>query len=335
MRFGLALPQYGFSLAGAAPVGFDTVAWWGRRAEALGFDSIWLSDHLFYSFGRYGADPAPISALEPFTSLAGLAASTSRARLGVLVACVPFRHPAILAKMTATIDVLSGGRFELGVGAGWLEQEFAAFGLPFGSVGERFDALRETLEVLRLLRSDEPIDLGGTNVELRQARLLPRPLHDPLPIWVGGKGGPRLLRLAAELADGWNAVWRLEPTGYAERVAVARALCEEGDRDPATFRLSIGLHALVGETEGDARAIFERGRATFPGGALDGETWESWSADTLSGSPEQAIDRIGAFQALGVEEVVLSPWVLPFAVHEPEIVDAIAERVIGPLAASG
>jgi len=332
MRFGLALPQYGFSLPGGAPVGFDTVAWWARRAEELGFDSVWLSDHLFYSFGRYGADPAPIAALEPFTSLAGLSTVTSRARLGVLVACAPFRHPAILAKMAASIDVLSAGRLELGVGAGWLEQEFAAFGFPFGSVGERFGVLRETLEVLRLLRPDEPLTFHGPTVELREARALPPPTHGRVPIWVGGKGGPRLLRLAAELADGWNAVWRLDPSVYGERIAAVRSVCDAVGRDPSTFRLSIGLHALMGETEADARSSFERGRASFPGGAMEGETWTTWRHDTLSGSPQQAIDRIGLFEAMGVEEIVLSPWVLPFAVHEPEIVDVIAERVIAPLA---
>jgi probable F420-dependent oxidoreductase len=332
MRFGLALPQYGFSIPGDAPVGFETIVEWARRAEGLGFDSVWLSDHLFYSFGRYGADPAPISALEPFTSLAGLATITSRARVGVLVACAPFRHPAMLAKMAVTIDVLSGGRLDLGVGAGWLEQEFAAFGLPFGSVGERFGVLRETLDVLRLLGSDVPLTYHGPRVELRDARVLPRPTQDRIPIWVGGKGGPRLLRLAAELADGWNTVWRIDLEDYAERVAAARRACEAVDRDPTTFRLSVGLHTLVGDTETAARETFERGRASFPGGAMESETWASWSNDTLSGSPEQAIDRIGELEAIGVEEIVISPWVLPFAVHEHEIVDVFSARVISPLA---
>jgi alkanesulfonate monooxygenase SsuD/methylene tetrahydromethanopterin reductase-like flavin-dependent oxidoreductase (luciferase family) len=198
-------------------------------------------------------------------------------------------------------------------------------------VGERFGVLRETLEVLRTLQADEPLTYRGPTVELRDARILPRPAQDRIPVWVGGKGGPRLLRLAAELADGWNAVWRIDPTDHAERVAAARRSCEAVGRDPATFRFSVGLHALVGETEVAARAAFDRGRASFPGGAMDGETWASWSSDTLSGSPQQAIDRVGALEAIGVEEIVISPWVLPFAVHEPEIVDVVAERVIAPL----
>src|SRR6185295_1777431 len=127
MRFGLALPQYGFSLPDGA-VGFETTAAWARRAEELGFDSVWLSDHFFYTFTRYGGDPTPIPAIEPLTALAALATMTSRVRLGTLVLCAPFRHPALLAKMAMTIDRLSGGRLDLGLGAGWLREEFDAFG---------------------------------------------------------------------------------------------------------------------------------------------------------------------------------------------------------------
>jgi alkanesulfonate monooxygenase SsuD/methylene tetrahydromethanopterin reductase-like flavin-dependent oxidoreductase (luciferase family) len=310
MRFGLALPQYGFSLADAAPVGFEVAADWARRAEGMGFDSVWLSDHFLYSFARYGGDPAPISALEPMTTLAGLATVTSRVRLGTLVLCAAFRHPVILAKMAATIDALSHGRLDLGLGAGWLREEFEAFGFEFAGVGERFRVLEETLAAL----SAPP---NQTNV----------------PIWVGGKGGPRLLSLAARYAAGWNTVWRVEPGGYAVRIDAARQACLAADRDPETFRFSIGLYTVVGEDEDAAREEFERGRASFPAGAMDGETWESWRADTLSGSPGQAMERVREFEALGVEEIVLSPGVLPFSIHSPEIVEVVAEQVIAPLRA--
>jgi len=149
-------------------------------------------------------------------------------------------------------------------------------------------------------------------------------------VWVGGKGGPRLLRLAARHADGWNAVWRWSPEAYAERVAAARQICEQEGRDPATFRLSVGLSCLLGEDEVAARAAFERGRAAMPGDAMVAETDGSWRADTLSGTPEQALERLHAFEALGVEEVVIAPWVLPFAIPEPEQVELFADRVMGP-----
>lgn len=335
MRFGLSLPHYGFSLPDGAPITFEAMTAWARRAEDAGFDSVSVSDHFFYSFGRYGADPAPIDALEPLTALAGLATATERVRLQTLVLCAPFRHPAVLAKTAATIDLLSGGRLDLGLGAGWLEDEFAAFGYPFGSVGERFGALEETLEVLDALfaSNGDAVSLDGPTVALRDARLLPSPVQRPIPLWVGGKGGPRLLRLAARHAAGWNMVWRVDPSWYGGRAAAIDEACAEAGRDPTTFRRTIGLYTLVGGDEADARAAFERGRAAMPGGAMDGETYGSWCADTLSGTPDQAIERIRAFEELGVEEIVIAPWVLPFAVPEPERFDAFVDLVLRPLRA--
>lgn len=331
MRFGLSLPHYGFSLPGGAPITFEAMCDWAVRAERLGFDSIWVSDHFFYSFDRYGADPTPIAAVEPLTAIAGLATVTERIRMGTLVLGAPFRHPSILAKMATTIDAISHGRLELGLGAGWLEREFTAFGYRYGSVGERFDALEESLQVLHALLAGGPATFDGRTVSLRDARLRPMPTRSRIPVWVGGKGGPRLLRLAARYADGWNAVWRWSPETYGDRATAARAACEREDRDPTTFRFSVGLYSLLGETEDAFRAAFERGRAAMPGDAMRDETESSWRADTLSGTPEQAIERIRAFEAVGVEEIVVAPWVLPFSVHEPEMVDLIAEQVIAPV----
>ena len=336
MRFGLSLPHYGFSLPGE-PTTFGAMASWARKAEAVGFDSVWVSDHFFYSFARYGGNPEPIASLEPLTSLAGLASVTQRVRLGVLVLGAPFRHPATVAKMAATIDQVSGGRLDLGLGAGWLEQEFDAFGYRFASTAERFRALEDALVILEGLLSaghERPISHEGHVWSVRDARLLPSPVQRPVPTWVGGKGGPRLLRLAARHAAGWNTVWRFTDAWYRERVQVARALCEDEGRDPSTFRLSVGFHALIGEDEADARAIFERGRAAMPGGAMDRDTYEDWCVETLSGTPGQVVERVMALETLGVEEIVVAPWVLPFAVPEPEIVERFADRVIAPLRAT-
>jgi probable F420-dependent oxidoreductase len=332
MRFGLALPQYGFSLP-SGEVGFETTATWARRAEELGFNSVWLSDHFFYTFARYGGDPTPSPVIEPLTALAGLAAITSRVRLGTLVLCAPFRHPALLAKMAATIDRLSGGRLDLGLGAGWFKEEFEAFGFRFGPIGERFAVLEDTLAAMSALQSGEPATYVGSNFALRDARMLPAPVNGRVPVWVGGKGGPRLLRLIAKYADGWNVVWRVDPDSYAGRADAARAAFELAGRDPSTLRLSVGLYTLVGGDEDAARAAFERGRARFPGGAMDADTWESWRADTLSGTPDQLIERVRRFEELGVEELVISPSVLPFTVDDPEILDLLAERVIAPIRA--
>jgi probable F420-dependent oxidoreductase len=332
VRFGLSLPHYGFSLPGGRPVAFPSVAEWARRAEVLGFDSVWVSDHFFYSFERYGGDPTPTASLEPLTTLAALAAITERVRLGVLVLGAPFRHPAIVAKMAATIDQVSGGRFELGVGAGWFEQEFVAFGYDFGSVGERFAELEDSLAVLRCLFDAEggPVSYEGHAVTLHDARLTPPPIQRPIPIWVGGKGGPRLLRLAARAATGWNMVWRFTDDWYRARLEDVRAACEVEERDPATFRRTVGLYSLLGEDETRAREVFDRGRAAMPGGAMNADTYEDWCEQTLSGTPERALARIRTLEQMGVEELVIAPWVVPFAIPEPDQVELFAEHVMRP-----
>ena len=328
MRVGLAIPQYGFSVP-SGEISFADTATWAHRAESLGYDGVWLSDHFLYSFARYGAGDAPIAALEPLTSLAGLAAVTERVRLGVLVLGAPFRHPSLVAKAAATIDQLSGGRVEIGLGAGWLEQEFDAFGYDFGSVGERFGALEDAASIVGgLFGGAEPLTHEGDVWSLHDGRLTPPPVQAPIPLWVGGKGGPRLLRLAARAATGWNVVWRIAPADYAGRLQGVRDACADAGRDPATFGLSVGLYGIAGSSEDEARATFERARAAFPGDAMREETWDSWRADTLSGSIDQIRERADAFAALGVTEFVVSPWTLPFTVAEPEQVDLFAEALL-------
>ncbi len=326
MRFGLTLPHYGFSLP-SGETSFSPVAAWAKRAEDLGFDSVWVSDHFFYSFARYGADPAPIASLEPLTTLAGIAAVTHRVRLGTMVLCSAFRHPALLARIAASIDLLSDGRLDLGLGAGWMREEFDAFGYRFGTAGERFEALEESLDVIRRLFGGETVTYDGPTVTLRDAVLAPAPERGPA-LWVGGKGGPRLLRLAARLADGWNMVWRVTPEAYVGKVSDVHAACDATGRDPATFGQSVGLYSLIGEDEASAHAAFDRGRAAAPGDAMAADDYGSWRADTLSGTPDQILERVAAFESLGVGELIVSPWVLPFAIHEPDQVELFAERVI-------
>src|SRR5262245_27490098 len=169
--------------------------------------------------------------------LAGLAARTERVRLGTLVLSAGFRHPAIVAKGASAIDRLSGGRMEIGLGAGWFEEEYEAFGMPFGTVGERFDLLEDTLGYLAALFGPEPASFEGKRFSLDDAYDRPRPMQEPRPpTLVGGKGGPRLLRIAARYADGWNTVWRWTPEAYAPLANAAREACEREGRDPAEFR---------------------------------------------------------------------------------------------------
>jgi probable F420-dependent oxidoreductase len=329
MRIGLALPHYDFSIPGVSPITFDAVAGVAVRAERLGFDSVWISDHFFSTLERYGGGPERHGSLEPLATLAGLAAATERVRLGTLVLSAGFRHPAVLAKAATAIDRVSGGRLELGLGAGWFEDEYRAFGLPFGTVGERFDLLEDTLGYLDALFGSEPATFEGKRFALREAFNHPRPVQEPRPpVLVGGKGGPRLLRLAARYADGWNTVWRWTPEGYAPLAARAREACERAGRDPSSFRLSIGLFTVVGEPEPDLASRYERIGRVLPPGVTEATPLEALRVDGLVGTPEQVLERLSRFAQLGVSELVVCPAPVWFALPDPSMLDLLAERVL-------
>jgi len=328
VRFGLALPHYDFSRPDGAPVSWEGLVNAARRAESLGFDSAWISDHFFLSLARYGGPDEPYGSPEALTALAGLAAVTDRIRLGTLVLCAGFRHPAILAKSAVTIDLLSEGRLDLGLGAGWYEDEYRAFG--YRVARSRFEVLEETVEVLSLLFGEkEPVTWEGRHYSLDDAYCRPRPAQRPgPPLWVGGKGGPRLARLVARRADGWNTVWAWTPQDYADRVRVLEEACERHDRDPATVRRSVGLYALVGEDDRDLDARWRALQRWTPGGALDGSALGSWGRDKLVGTPDQVVERLAAFAALGVEELIVSVGSLPFAVFDDDAVEVFARAVL-------
>jgi probable F420-dependent oxidoreductase len=330
MRVGLALPHYDFSLPSGGPVAFAPVAEQAARAERLGFDAVWISDHFFASLERYGGDRTRYGSLEPLTTLAALARTTERVRLGTLVLSAGFRHPAVLAKSATAIDRLSGGRLDLGLGAGWFQDEYDAFGYPFGEIGERFGLLEETLAYLGALFDGGPATFEGRRFAMREAFDHPPPLQRPRPpMLVGGKGGPRLLRIAARLADGWNAAWRWAPRDYAPRARAAREACEAAGRDPATFRLSLGLFTVVGEDRRDLERRVALIHSRLPagvGGAVSPD-------DGLTGTPEQVVERAAAFAELGVQELVISPAPIWFAMPDPSMLDLLAESVLPALRA--
>ena len=329
MRIGLALPHYDFSMPGANPVTFEAVAEVAERAERLGFDGVWVSDHFFSTLERYGGGPERHGSLEPLTTLAGLAARTQRVRLGTLVLSAGFRHPAIVAKAVTAIDRLSSGRMEIGLGAGWFGDEYEAFGLPFGTVGERFDLLEDTLAYLDALFGPEPASFSGTRFSLDGAFNHPRPLQEPRPpILIGGKGGPRLLGLAARYADGWNTVWRWTPQAYAPLASAARAACEREGRDPATFRLSLGLFTVVGESEADLAERYERIGRVLPPGVIEATPLDALRVDGLVGTPDAVLERLSRFADLGVSDLIVSAAPVWFALPDPSMLDLLSERVL-------
>jgi alkanesulfonate monooxygenase SsuD/methylene tetrahydromethanopterin reductase-like flavin-dependent oxidoreductase (luciferase family) len=204
-----------------------------RQAEALGFESIWLFDHF-----TTVPDPVDEITFEAFTMLAALAQATTRARLGHMVVCTGFRNPALTAKMASTLDVISGGRFELGIGAGWKEDEWVSYGYDFPSLPERLAILGEHLEVISRMLGPGRATYHGRRATVVGAINVPKSAGGHIPVIVGGNGRDRIAGMAVRFADELNFVF-LTPAEVAERMAEVRGRCEQEGRDPSTLRFSI------------------------------------------------------------------------------------------------
>ncbi len=215
---------------------YDRIRAVAQEAERDGFDSIWLPDHFFY---RNPGEPTR-GIWECWTMLAALAEATRRIEIGTLVTCSSFRHPAILAKMASTVDEISHGRLILGVGAGWNEPEYKAFGLPFD---HRVARLEEALQILKPLLRDGHVDFIGKYYQAPNCEIVPRgPRSGGPPLMVGSEGGPRMLKLTAQYADHWNTGYMGRPETLVDRRGKIEAACREIRRDPAT----LGITALIG-----------------------------------------------------------------------------------------
>jgi alkanesulfonate monooxygenase SsuD/methylene tetrahydromethanopterin reductase-like flavin-dependent oxidoreductase (luciferase family) len=253
---------------------------------------------------------------------------TERVRLGTLVLCEAFRHPPVLAKMAATIDIVSGGRLELGVGAGWYEDEFRAFGYRFPPTAERIARLRETVDILTGMLSSAQFTYDGEFYRVADAPNDPPPVQRPRPpVVVGSKGGPKMQRLVAEAADGWNTVWRWTPQAYAERARVLDRACEEVGRAPESVARSLGLYTIVGS---DERDFATRWAATCDSAPIDASPLrrEDFERETLAGTTAHAVERIKEFEALGVDQLIVTFGLIPFMVSEEEQVELFAREVL-------
>jgi F420-dependent oxidoreductase-like protein len=222
-----------------------------KQADRLGFESIWLFDH-FHTVPR----PTDEITFESFTSLSALAALTDRVRLGHIVICTAYRNPALTAKMISTMDSISGGRMDLGIGAGWKKDEWLAYGYGFPETKERLARLGDDLEVItRMLAGDkhQHATFEGTYSHVRDAINVPKPIQKPrVPIMVGGNGPNVTWRLAARHADELN-LDGMSPADVAEALPVIRSRCEEIDRDPATLPISVHIWGQDIGTSGSAR----------------------------------------------------------------------------------
>jgi F420-dependent oxidoreductase-like protein len=266
-----------------------TWARWQRllqAAESLGYQCVFRSDHFTIQAPDH-------ESLETWVSLTYAASHTQRIEFGPLVSPVTFRHPAMLVRMAAAVDDLSGGRLVLGLGAGWNEREHRQFGVPFPRVWERYAMLEEALEVTtRLLREDKAITYAGRYFPLEGAVLLPRPQRrGGPPILIGGNGPKRTLPLAARYADEWNGVF-ISPATYRERSGLLNELLAREGRSPQAVKRSLMTETIFGETDGAFRAKLGRRDA----GELE---------KLIAGTPSQVVDRIGAYVEAGVERFML------------------------------
>jgi F420-dependent oxidoreductase-like protein len=248
----MAEMRYGLKLSQNATIDQLRAVW--QVADEAGFDHCWCMDHLATLGPR---DDGPI--FEAWTLLAGMAVATTRTRIGCMVTGNTYRHPAVLAKAAVTVDHLSGGRLEFGLGAGWAENEHDMLGLPFGTAADRADWLEEACEVIRSLWTQQRTSLDGKHYKLTEAIAEPKPVQQPHPpIWIGGSGRQRTLRITARYADVWNAAGGT-PEQVAEVSAVLDQRCAEIGRDPAQIRRSVQLR--VAEADGELLELAESYRA--------------------------------------------------------------------------
>ena len=254
-----------------------------RRIEDLGFGWISVWDHFYGATGK----PDDAACLEAVAMHAALACSTSRVRCGSLVYSVGYRHPAVLAKAITAIDQLSGGRADMGIGAGWAKVEYDAYGIDFPEVKVRMDQLEEGIQCLRGLLHHEVTDFDGRWFTLRDARNEPRPVQAKLPIWVGGGGEKRTLRIAARHADGWNVPF-ISPEQFAHKNAVLDQHCEAAGRDGTEIKRAVNLGLAFSE-DSLVQQFGQIADFVRPG--------------VLSGSDEQIIDRIGQYVEAGADQV--------------------------------
>lgn len=315
MRFALMTePQQGLSYAEQLEIAL--------LAERLGFEAFFRSDH-YRSF----PGPADKPTTDAWAVLAGLARETTTIRLGTLVSPVTFRHPGSFAKVVTTVDEMSGGRVDVGVGAGWNDPEHSQLGLHFPEIRERADLMEDELAILHgLWEEPDGWSFEGKQVRVQSASFNPKPVQRPHPpIIVGGEGSPRSLRLAARYADEYNMSVG-EPAQCIEKFALLDAECRKIGRDPSTMRKSVMVGFLVGanqdEFERRVQALLEMvGEAGADAAAWLDEHRPSW----IVGLPDQARAAAARFAATGVHRIMLQDM-LP---RDHAMIELIARELIG------
>ena len=283
------------------------------QIEELGYDSIWLYDH-FHNVPR----PAHEAVFECWMTAAALSQATSRVRIGQMVGCNSYRSPAVLAKMTSTFDVISGGRLDWGIGAGWYENEYKGYGFEFPAPKVRIGMLREAVEIVKSMWTEPETTYDGTYYTLQRAHCDPKPLQQPHPpIWIGGGGEQLTLRVVARHADVSN--FGGKPEEWQRKAEILKGHCKAVGRDYDEIRKTISGELLVRETEAEIDAMGTQ--------SLWGEPLESWKAGNLVGTPEQVAEKVQRYVDLGCTGFV--PWCSDYP--STESLQLFAEKVMPEL----
>lgn len=285
---------------GQQNLGMDQLRQLWRKLDDGGMDWISAWDHFYESPPKDGEDPH----FEALATLGALACETNRARIGCLVFYIGYRNPALLAKAAATLDHISGGRFEIGLGAGWHIWEATAYGYAFPDIGTRLDMLDEAVRIVRGMLTDERTDFNGRHFQVINASCRPPPLQERLPIWIGGLGEKRTLKIAAAQADGWNAAYQ-SPEEFRRLNGVLDHWCEEVGRDPATVRRAVNLAFNLGLNEAELARQREQFAADW------GPLAERSIGGALLCTPDQAVERLAEYRAAGADEINIAlraPW---------------------------
>jgi F420-dependent oxidoreductase-like protein len=317
MLFGAFIPQgWKMELAGIA----DPQDKWAKAlevamlAEELGYDSLWAYDHV-----HNVPVPAHETMFECWTTLAAVSQRTSRIRLGQMVGCASYRNPALLAKITSNLDVISGGRLDWGIGAGWYQNEYDAYGYEFLPAKDRIRVLRETVEIVKLMWHEPDASYEGRFFTVSGAQCDPKPLQQPHPpIWIGGGGEQLTLRVVARHATHSN--FGGKPHEFAHKCEVLKGHCAAVGRDYDEIVKTWSPEVFIREDEGE---IVAGGTRSFWG-----EPFESWRDGNLVGTPEQVAEKLRAYAALGCGGVV--PWCSDYP--ETESLRLFAEQVMPELA---
>ena len=294
MRIGLVMGPWGMSS--------NEVVSTVQDAERLGFPTFYLGDHFFVG--------PPLESWEPYILFTLLAEHTESIRFGPLVTPVTFRAPWNLARLAAQVDLLSDGRFILGLGAGWSEREHAAYGVPYPPLKERFDRLDEAVQVMRKMWGPGPVSFSGRYYQLDEAEVLPKPAPGHPDVLFGGAGEKRTLRLVAEYGNEWSA-----PTLTVEEFKRKRAIldehCAAAGRDPSGIRTSLLTMGPIGATQADLdrQTLGQMERTPPPGNPTPEEYREGARArGALVGGPDEILDGLGRLKEAGVDEVLFVHW---------------------------